>query len=129
PDNQCPGVRLMFSNGNDYLSMERGKIIGATLVQTEFPFPRNEWVNVRWVMQLSDSDDGLNQIYINDQLSLEELGFNLPNAQDFAAAFAEFEIDFQLQASKYERFQIGLTANPTNQDLEIFVDDVSIEIE
>jgi len=30
PDNQCPGIRLMLKE-DDYLAIERGKILGSTL--------------------------------------------------------------------------------------------------
>ena len=42
-ENQCPGVRLKLSGGNDFLSIERGKIAANTLEQTTFAFPKNEW--------------------------------------------------------------------------------------
>ncbi|AKA35201.1 hypothetical protein [Flagellimonas lutaonensis] len=128
-DNKCPGVRLVMSGGNDYLSIERGKIAGSTLAQITFPFPRKEWVTVRWQMQLSPNDNGTNQLFINGQQALSETAKNLPNAEIFKQVFAENGINFELQEPvAYERVQIGATANPNAEDLEIYVDNFSLSI-
>ncbi len=129
PDNQCPGIRLAMTGGNDYLSIERGKIAGTTIGQAAFQFPRNEWVNIRWQMQLSNENDGSNQLFINDQQVISENGMNLPNAEIFKSIFAEEGIDFQLQEPVYyERIQLGATANPDAGDLILYVDNFTISI-
>jgi len=128
PDNQCPGIRLMMKE-NDHLSIERGKILGSTFVQTEVPFPRNEWVNVIWELNLSQENDGINKLSINNQEVISESGINMPNAGLFETEFSDHGIDFELpEPVSYERFQIGATANQTQFDLELFVDDVRFEI-
>lgn len=129
PDNQCPGIRLAMTGGNDYLSIERGKITGNTLTQTSFEFPRGEWVNVRWQMQLSTDNSGSNELYINDQQVISENGMNMPNPEIFRSLFAEEGIDFELQQPVvYERVQVGATANPDAEDLVIYVDNFSINV-
>ena len=129
-ENQCPGVRLLMSGTNDYLSIERGKIGGPTLQQTNFSFPRNQWVNVVWEMTLSDEDDGVYQLTIEGVEGINTTGRNLPNAEVFREIFAEQDIEFTLQQPVfYERVQIGATANPTADNVELYVDDVSIQIE
>lgn len=128
PDNQCPGIRLMMKN-NDYLSIERGKIFNTTLVQSDMPFPRKEWVRVEWELTLSQQNDGWNRLYINDQEVISVSGANMPNAELFQIAFAPIGIDFTLQEPVfYERFQIGATANPTAFGVELYLDDVRLEI-
>ncbi len=128
-DNKCPGVRLMMSGGNDYLAIERGKIAGTTLTQSAIQFPRREWTTIRWEMHLSPGEGGQNQLYINDELALTELGMNLPNSEVFKNVFAENDIEFELQQPvAYERIQVGATANPDAEDLIIYVDDFSISI-
>ncbi|WP_343487102.1 hypothetical protein [Allomuricauda sp. d1] len=128
-DNKCPGVRLVMSGGNDYLSIERGKIAGTTLSQTSFQFPRREWVTVRWQMMLSTENNGSNELFINNQQVLSESAMNLPNADVFRAIFAENDIDFELQQPVvYERVQIGATANPDAEDLVLYIDNFSISI-
>ena len=96
-ENQCPGIRLQMSGGNDFLSIERGKIAENTIEQTLFEFPRNEWVTVQWEMTLSDSDNGLNKLLINGIEVLNSSGTNMPNAQTFRDIFAQEDIDFTLQ--------------------------------
>ncbi len=128
PDNQCPGIRLMMKN-NDHLSIERGKILGATLAQSSVHFPRNEWVNVRWELKLSSNENGVNRLFINEQQVISENGRNMPNSKLFRDEFASNGVDFKLQEPLfYERFQIGATANPTTSDIELFVDNVRLEI-
>jgi len=128
PDNQCPGIRLMMKE-NGFLSIERGKILGSTIVQSTVAFPRNEWVNVVWELALSSENDGMNKLYLNGQEVISESGMNMPNADIFRAEFAKNGIDFELQEPLYyERFQIGATANPTKHNIELFIDDVKLEI-
>ena len=88
-DNQCPGIRLIMSGENDFLSIERGKILESTILQSDVPFPRNEWVNVKWEMVLSSEIDGSNKLYINDQLVISLGGINMPNAESFRDEFAK----------------------------------------
>jgi len=129
-ENQCPGVRLMMSGGNDYLSIERGKISGTTLQQTNFAFPRNQWVAIEWEMTMSANENGLNRLLINGTEVLNEMGMNMPNAQIFRETFANEGIDFTLkEPTVYERIQIGATANPTAGNIELFVDNVSLSVE
>ena len=129
-ENQCPGVRLMMSGGNDYLSIERGKISGTTIQQTDFAFPRNQWVSVQWEMTMSDNENGLNRLIINETEVINQTGMNMPNAQVFTDVFLNQSIDFTLQEPTfYERVQIGATANPTAGNIELFVDDFSIKVE
>jgi hypothetical protein len=129
PDNQCPGVRLMMSGGNDFLSIERGKIGLETLVQDQVAFPRNEWVEIQWVMKLSPNVNGNNQLYVNGQLVIDEINSNMPNEDVFEGIFAEKGIDFQLQTPVfYERVQIGATANPTTADIPIYIDGFSLQV-
>ena len=128
PDNQCPGIRLMMKN-NDHLSIERGKILGSTIVQSDIPFPRNEWVNVIWQLKLSQNNDGINKLLINNQEAISESGMNMPNTNLFETEFANNGVDFELQEPLfYERFQIGATANPTQFGIELYIDNVKIEI-
>ena len=129
-ENQCPGVRLMMAGGNDYLSIERGKIAGTTLRQTNFTFPRNQWVSVQWEMTLSPNENGLNRLLINGTEVLNESAMNMPNAQIFKDTFANEGIDFTLkEPTIYERVQIGATANPTAGNIELFVDNFSLMVE
>ncbi|MEM8509453.1 MAG: hypothetical protein AAF717_16600 [Bacteroidota bacterium] len=128
-ENQCPGVRLMLSGDNNYLSVERSKISGTTLQQTNLTFPRDQWVSVAWEMTLSNTDTGQNRLLIDGIEVINENGMNMPNPQIFKDVFANEGIEFDLQEPVfYERVQIGVTANPTAEDVELFVDDFTIKV-
>ncbi|MEO0728224.1 MAG: hypothetical protein AAFZ63_26995, partial [Bacteroidota bacterium] len=129
PDNQCPGIRLMMKEEN-YLSIERGKILGSTIAQTEVAFPIGEWVDLEWQMKLSPDDSGENVLTINGQEVINALAKNMPNADEFRAEAAMNGISFELQEPlAYERIQIGATANPTPHEVVMYVDDFRVEIE
>lgn len=129
PNNQCPGIRLMMSGGNDNLSIERGKILEPTIQQTSFRFPRRQWVRVVWQLDLSDDDSGRNQLFINDQQAISVDGVNMPNPVTFRQAFEDQGMKFTLQTPVfYERVQIGATANPTAIDIPMYVDNFRISI-
>ena len=129
PDNQCPGVRLMLDETGEFIHLERGKIGLPTLTQFQLPMPRNEWVRLEWEMTLSDESPGQNTIRLNDEVALSESGINLPNQTVFDSLFSAEGIDFSLQEPiQYHRFQIGVTANPSSESSEIWVDNVYLRI-
>jgi len=129
-NNQCPGIRLKLGGPENYLSIERGKILGNTLNQAELPFPKNEWVHVDWSMQLSQNNDGENYLSINGQELINEKENNMPNAEEFRNEFAMHGIDFNLKEPfSYERIQIGATANLTAHEVEMYVDNFKLTIE
>ena len=130
PDNKCPGIRLKLSGDSNYLSIERGKILGKTITQTVLDFPMNEWVNVKWEMKLAPNEVGENLLVINGQEVINEKGKNMPNKDEFRDEFAKSGIDFKLkELIGYERIQIGATANPTEHEIELFIDDFKMKIE
>jgi len=93
------------------------------------PLPRKAWVELVWESRLSPEEDGFNILTIDGREALALPGMNMPNAERFAAEFAAAGIDFELQQPlAYERFQSGATSNPTNADVELFVDDMRLEI-
>lgn len=129
-DNQCPGIRLKLSGEQNYLSIERGKILGNTISQSTFPFPKNEWVNVVWSMTLSADNNAANSLIINGTEIIDQVGKNLPNNEEFKNEFATHGLAFTLQEPLgYERVQIGATANPTEHGIEMFIDNFELRIE
>jgi hypothetical protein len=129
PDNQCPGVRLMFDENGEYLQMERGKIALPTITQQSVVFPRGEWVTVEWRLILSEFEVGSNQLFINGNEALSVSGPNLPNQAIFDSLFTAEGIDFQLQEPLgYERLQFGATANPSSDTARIWVDNVQVVV-
>lgn len=129
PDNQCPGIRLKMGS-NNYLSIERGKILGTTISQTQVSFPLKEWVNVKWTTTLSPDESGVNTLVINGVEVISEPGKNMPNAEEFRREAEIQGISFDLQEPLvYERIQIGATANPTEHEIVMYIDDFSVRIE
>ncbi len=129
PDNQCPGVRLMFDENGEFLQLERGKIGYPTLGQTEVVFPKDEWVQVELQLTLSDTEAGENRLFINGVKALDINAVNLPNQEVFETLFAEVGIDFHLtEPLGYERIQLGVTANPAGDTTRVWVDNVEIVV-
>jgi len=130
PNNQCPGVRLKIGGDNEYLSIERGKIINSTIGHAEISFPKFEWVRIVWEMELSQEDNGKNNLSINGTEVISSEGINMPNSALFKQEFASAGIDFTLPENVfYERVQIGATANPTPNTIELYIDNFSISIQ
>jgi len=130
PNNKCPGVRLKIGGDNEYLSIERGKIVNSTIGQSEISFPKFEWVNVEWEMELSQENTGRNKLSINGIEVISSEGINMPNAELFKEEFASAGLDFTLPEDVfYERVQIGATANPTPNTIEMYIDNFKLTIE
>ena len=80
-------------------------------------------------MQLSPDDKGINRLFINDNLVIDENAANMPNGKIFKDLFLEENMEFELQTPvAYERLQIGATANPTTEDIRMYIDDFFIEV-
>ncbi|MBZ0267882.1 polysaccharide lyase, partial [bacterium] len=126
--NPSPGIRLMLSGGDDYLAVERGKIgLGdATLRQTAARFPRDRWVHVEWVVDLSSGADGRVSIVLDGQPILAADGATLPDATVMGAVLGR--PDFRLnEPVYYDRIQVGITANASAYPVTVYVDDVRVE--
>jgi len=130
PNNQCPGVRLKIGGDNEYLSIERGKILDSTIGQAEISFPKFEWVRIVWEMELSQENNGKNNLSINGIEVISNEGINMPNPELFRQEFASAGIDFTLPENVfYERVQIGATANPSSNAIEMYIDNFSLSIQ
>jgi len=130
PNNQCPGIRLKLGGNNDYLSIERGKINHETIGHSEYSFPKKQWVNVILEMILSGEESGQNKLIIDGTEVINSSFANMPSQATFGPLFQQAGIDFQLQEPVYyERFQIGATANPSLNDLDLYIDNVKFTIQ
>ncbi len=130
PNNQCPGIRLKLGGDNDYLSIERGKISLETIGQAEYSFPKKQWVNVILEIVLSGGESGQNKLIIDGIEVINSSFANMPSQAIFGPLFEQEGIDFQFQEPIfYERFQIGATANPSSNDLDMYIDNVKLTIQ
>ncbi|MFI5171539.1 MAG: heparin lyase I family protein [Chitinophagales bacterium] len=114
-----PGMRLALVNNQ--LAVEY-KFYEPTLFQSlgqEIDLPRNEWVELIWEVKLSQKNNGAAKVWQNGQLIIDSHNITtLPK-----------DILYSLQGTKgmYSSVEIGITANSTDNDLTIWVDDVVFE--
>lgn len=129
-NNPCPGVRLKLRAGN-FLAVERAKILRETIGQTRTALPTNRWVTVEWTMTLHADIRGVNRVAVDGETVIGFTGQNLPDEEDFRVELARHGIfDFEFEEPLgYERVQVGVTANPTAQTVELLVDNFSITVE
>lgn len=110
-----PGMRIRLQNG--YLNFESAKWEPNTIYRQpeshRIPFPRKRWVLVEARLLLSENDDGIVQLWQDDQLVIDRRGQTLP--------FAE---------AVYDSLEIGLTVRTTGPETAVlFVDDLKISAE
>lgn len=114
-----PGMRLALVNNE--LRVEY-KFNENDITQTSgqaVSFPRNEWVELVWEVQLSQKNEGTVKLWQNGQLIIDSKN-NRTLPQDM--------LYFQ-QGTKamYSSIEIGITANSSPSDLTLWADDVRIE--
>ena len=114
-----PGMRLALVNNQ--LRVEH-KFYEKDIVQTagqEVDFPRNQWVELKWEVKLSQKKEGAVKLWQNGQLIIDtKNNRTLPK-----------DILYSLQGTKgmYSSVEIGITANSIDNDLTMWVDDVKFE--
>ena len=85
----------------------------------EVDFPRNQWVELKWEVKLSQKNEGAVKLWQNGQLIIDSKNnTTLPK-----------DILYSLQGTKgmYTSVEIGITANSKNNDLTIWMDDIKFE--
>ena len=106
----APGRRLFLQNG-EMVASDLGKWWTAKkfrAVGGAPKFPKNQWVEVKIHLRLSDGADGQMQVWQDGVKVLDETGKTLPRAR-----------------TVYDRMQVGLTASSgRSQTQTLFVDDV-----
>jgi hypothetical protein len=121
--NPNPGIRIAYRTSPNRILVERGK-----LEQTEEPefaalytWPTDEWVKVRWVMQLGLGSEGNTQVYVNDVLVIDTTGTTYLDEDAATANGVLFNEEYA-----YDRFKVGITANSSSNAVQLYVDDVSV---
>jgi hypothetical protein len=83
-------------------------------------FPRDQWVNIRFETKLSQQKKGYVKGYQDGQLIIEQDSWKtLPS--DFLYAT-------QGTQGRYSQLEFGVTANPTDKDVVMYVDDIEVEV-
>ena len=115
-----PGMRLAIVDNQ--LRIEY-KFLEDDLTQTigsAINFPRNQWVEIEWQVKLSQNDEGMTSLWQDGQLIIEEQGIRtLPK-----------DLLYFQQGTKgmYSSCEFGVTANSTEHDIVLWVDDISVDI-
>ena len=120
-----PGVRvaLRFEDEQAYIVLERNKLVAEqTLVQSQqsqVPFPRDQWVHFEIELLLKRNKKGAVKIWQDDLLLIEESNVR---------TMPKDKILF-IQGSKgiYNSIQVGITANSSENNAVLYVDDVFYE--
>lgn len=85
----------------------------------EIDFPRNQWVYLGWAVTLSTKEEGSVRVYQDNQLLIDKTGVRtLPK-----------DLLYFQQGTKgmYSSCEVGITANSSDRDLTIWVDDVAFK--
>ncbi len=114
-----PGMRLALFDG--FLLVEH-KYPSPDIRQPkgeEIPFPRNQWVHIRFETKLSQKKEGYVKVWQDDVLILEQYEWKtLPS-----------DLLYALQGTKgmYSQIEFGITANTHDNPMVIYIDDVEVQ--
>ena len=118
-----PGIRLRLVGEEGYLNVERKKMGEGTLAQSEdtkIVFPRNQWVNVRLEVNLSQKKKGWIKVYQDDVLIIQS-----DNERTLPIDRLTHN---QGTKGVYNSIQFGITANTAERDLDLYLDDIEVKI-
>lgn len=123
--NKSPGVRLALKKDEGFVTIDRGKI-GYRKDHLQpvknMPVPRDRWFRLEWLMTLSTSADGRTEVYIDGDKVLESAGVNLPNPD-----YVEQKFGISLKRPmRYDRLEVGITANSSIVPQTVCMDDISL---
>lgn len=110
---QSPGRRLYLQSGG-VLTSDIGKWFFAHVFRQPWdrgvPFPRDRWVRLKVHLFLSESSDGVMEVWQDETKVLDGHGQTLPTSK-----------------TVYDRLQVGITANGNHTHAHtLYVDDVII---
>ncbi|WP_070138489.1 heparin lyase I family protein [Crocinitomix algicola] len=112
-----PGMRLALVDGK--LLLEH-KYSNPNVEQKGdgIPFPRNQWVNVRFETKLSQKKKGFVKVYQD--------GLLIINQEKWKTLPSDVLYSTQGTQGRYSQIEFGITANPSENDLIMYVDDISV---
>ncbi len=128
PDNTAPntqpGIRIGFHDDDGGIVVERGKLglaLEKDFVNPDFVMPRDEWVKIEWRLKVGLDDEGATQVLVNDQMVIDAHGTTYIDP-DVAE---EYEILLN-EDYAFDRVKLGITANSTAQDIDLYFDDATV---
>ena len=115
-----PGIRMAIDE-NGYLIFERNKYGESTIHQTnKVKFPKNEWVEIKIEISLSQNNDGYIKLWQNSVLLIDKVNIQtLPKDKLYI-----------IQGTKgmYQSLQFGITATTSVTDLTLYMDDIEVKV-
>ncbi|MEO0899239.1 MAG: heparin lyase I family protein [Bacteroidota bacterium] len=114
-----PGMRLALVEGKILLEH---KFNNPNVAQegNGILFPRNQWVNIRFEAELSQQKDGYVKVYQDDILIIDR--------ENWKTLPSDFLYNTQGTQGRYSQIEFGATANPSEEDVVMYVDDVLVEV-
>jgi hypothetical protein len=104
---QSPGLRVMVIDG--YPVIERGELLLPTVSQTKATIPLRRWFSIRLRLHLGLAVLGRMTLWVDGMKVIDRAGTTVFPLGGFV-----------------NNIQVGLTANASDADAELFVDDVTI---
>ena len=107
---ESPGIRLLL---NDQLEPRVEMKWGNKTTFRVSPnlgtkLPRNQWFKLRLNLAVTDNNNGIVQLYVNNQLVIDGRGQTLFSTDGF-----------------YNRLQVGVTANTANSNSVVYMDEIN----
>lgn len=112
-----PGMRLALVENK--IRVEH-KYFNKDIIQKEnesVEFPRDKWVNIRFVTLLSKKKKGYVKIYQDDRLIIEQ-----QNWKTLPTDFLYFQ---QGTKGMYSSIEFGITANSSSNSVDLYLDDIN----
>ncbi|MDX1350630.1 MAG: heparin lyase I family protein [Putridiphycobacter sp.] len=115
-----PGMRLAMVNNQLRVEHKYPNPDILQLEGSEINVPRNQWVNIKMAVKLSQEKSGNVKVWQDDKLILHQDKWQtLPK-----------DILYVLQGTKgmYSQIEFGVTANSSENAMTVYVDDIAISV-
>lgn len=113
-----PGMRLALVDGK--LLVEH-KFFNPNIEQegSGVSFPRDQWVNIRFETKLSQKKKGFVKVYQDGSLIIDQ--------DNWKTLPSDFLYSTQGTQGRYSQIEFGITANPSENDLIMYLDDILVQ--
>ncbi len=123
PVGATPGIRLARDD-EGFLFVDRTKIGRSSIKQenqSEIIFPRNQWVEVKLEIKLERKKTGYIKVWQDNILLLQA-----ENTQTLPKDRLYFT---QGTKGMYQSIQVGITASTAENDVSLYIDDISVGVQ
>ncbi len=111
-----PGMRLALVENKLRVEYKFNENDILQNIGEELEFPRDEWVDIEWEIKLSQKHKGSVQLFQN--------GIRIINAHNKRTLPKDVLYSLQGTKGMYSSFEVGITANSKDNDLELLVDNI-----